>query len=70
MMIVVNKVPAVFNPDEVKSRVEEAYQCDVAAVLPHSDEMMELASSAIFVLRFPNHPATTSLKHVATRLSG
>jgi septum site-determining protein MinD len=70
MTIVVNKMPTVFNPEEVKARVEEAYQCDVAAVLPHSDEMMELASSGIFVLRYPKHPVTTSLRQVATQLLG
>jgi septum site-determining protein MinD len=68
MTIIVNKMPTVFNPDEVKARVEEAYQCEVAAVLPHSDEMMELASTGIFALRYPNHPITTSLRQVAVRL--
>lgn len=64
MLMLVNKTPQVFNSDEVKARVEKAYNCTVAAVLPHSDEMMALASSSIFVLRFPDHPITTQLKHV------
>jgi len=34
-------------------------------VLPHSDEMMTLASSGIFVLRYPNHPVTAMLKQIA-----
>src|SRR5258708_8020718 len=37
MLVVVNKVPSLFDPVAVKSRVEEMYRCDVAAVLPHSD---------------------------------
>jgi len=40
----------------------------VAAVLPHSEEMMELASSGIFVLRYPDHPITLALKQVAAHL--
>jgi septum site-determining protein MinD len=68
LVLVVNKVPAVFDMADVKSRVEQAYQCEVAAVLPHSDEMMELASAGIFVLRYPDHPITTALKQVATKL--
>ena len=64
MMIVVNKVPSVFDPDQVKSRMEQLYDCEVAAVLPHSDEMMVLASSDIFVLRYPDHPITGKLKQV------
>jgi MinD-like ATPase involved in chromosome partitioning or flagellar assembly len=68
MLIVVNKMPAVFDANEVSTRVAEAYQCPVAAVLPHSDEMMELASTGIFVLHYPEHPVTAALRRVATGL--
>jgi hypothetical protein len=42
----------------------------VAAVLPHSDELMALASTGIFALRYPDHPVTTALKQVAATLVG
>ena len=41
---------------DVLQRVQETYSCEVGAILPHSDEMMTLASSDIFALRFPDHP--------------
>ncbi len=69
MMLVVNKVPAAFPTDEVRARVEQAYHAEVAAVLPHSDEMMALASAGVFVTRYPDHPITAALKQVAERLS-
>ena len=65
LVLVVNKVPAVFDLDDVKTQVIRTYDCDVAAVLPHSDEMMALASSGLFVLRYPDHPITAALQHVA-----
>jgi MinD-like ATPase involved in chromosome partitioning or flagellar assembly len=68
MMIVVNKVPSAFDFNDVKKRVEQTYNCDVAAVLPHSDEMMALASSGIFVLRYPNHQITQMYKQIAQKL--
>jgi septum site-determining protein MinD len=68
LLLMVNKVPGVFPPDEVKARVEQTYNCEVAAVIPHSDEMMALASSGIFSLHYPDHPVTQSLKQVAKRL--
>lgn len=68
LLLVVNKMPNSFKPSEVKVRVEKTYQCDVAGVLPHSDEMMSLASSGIFVLRYPNHPVTAILKEVAAKV--
>jgi hypothetical protein len=32
--------------------------------------MMALASSGIFVLRYPDHPVTAALQQVAVKLSG
>jgi len=68
LLLIVNKVPAVFDPAEVKARVERTYDCEVAAVLPHSDEMMALASAGIFALRYPNHPIAALYKQVAAKL--
>jgi MinD-like ATPase involved in chromosome partitioning or flagellar assembly len=68
MVIVVNKVPARFDAADVRARVQQAYGCEVAAVLPQSDEMMALASSGLFALRYPDHPITAALKQVASVL--
>jgi septum site-determining protein MinD len=68
MMLVVNKVPSVFDADAVQAQVEQAYGCPVAAVLPHSDELMTLASGGIFSLRYPDHPVTALYKQAAARL--
>jgi MinD-like ATPase involved in chromosome partitioning or flagellar assembly len=64
MAMLVNKVPASFALEDVHAQVAQTFQCEVAAVLPHSDEMMTLASAGIFVQRYPDHPVTESLKHV------
>jgi MinD-like ATPase involved in chromosome partitioning or flagellar assembly len=68
MLLLVNKVPQAFDFAEVKSRVEQTYRCKVAAVLPHSDELMALGSSGIFVRRYPNHPISRELEEVAAAL--
>ena len=68
MLLVVNKTPSVFDANEVKARVEKTYNCQVAAVLPHSDEVMTLASAGVFVLKFPDHEITQKLKTVAQLL--
>lgn len=67
MTLIVNKVPPTFDFDEVKTRVQSTYNCPVAAVLPHSDEMMTLASAGVFVLHYPDHPITIALKQ-ATKI--
>jgi MinD-like ATPase involved in chromosome partitioning or flagellar assembly len=68
MVLIVNKVPLVFDLAEVKSRVEQTYGCEVAAVLPHSDEMMALGSAGIFALHYPDHPVTATFKQLAAKL--
>ena len=68
LVLIVNKVPAVFDVADVKRRVEQTYNCEVAAVLPHSDEMMALASAGIFALRYSDHPITVALKQVMAML--
>lgn len=70
LMLVVNKVPSQFNSADVQARVEKTYNCEVAAVLPHSDEMMLLASAGIFCARFPDHPLTNLYKQIANKLVG
>jgi septum site-determining protein MinD len=69
LVLVVNKVPPMFDPEQVKERVKMAYACEVAAVLPHSDELMALSSAGIFALRYPDHPVTGLLRQIAARLT-
>ena len=68
MLMLVNKTPQSLDFDDVKKRVEQTYKAHVAAVLPHSDDMMALASSGIFSLRYPDSPVTAGLKAVAAEL--
>ncbi len=68
MVLVINKTPKTINANQLKQHAQETFNCEVAAVLPHSDEMMALASSGIFVLRYPNHQITQLYKEVAAKL--
>ncbi len=68
MYLVVNKAPTVYDFDQIKRQVESSYGCEVAAVLPHSDEMMTLASAGVFVLKYPDHPMTQKFKEIAAKL--
>jgi hypothetical protein len=67
---VLNKVPAVRDPAAVKARVEGAYKWDGPAPLPHSEEMMALASAGIFALHYPDRPITAALRQAAAALVG
>jgi MinD-like ATPase involved in chromosome partitioning or flagellar assembly len=68
LFLLVNKVPAAFNLARVKAQIEETYNAEVVAVLPHSEELMALASAGLFVVRYPDHQVTLDLKGVAEKL--
>ena len=68
LLLVVNKLPAVYDAAEVREKVEQAYQAEVAAVLPHSDTLMALGSAEVFALRYPDHPISQMLIEVARQV--
>ncbi len=65
ILLVVNKTPASFDPAAVAKRVSDAYGREVAAVIPHYEELMELASQGVFSLRYPDHELTQIYKRLA-----
>jgi MinD-like ATPase involved in chromosome partitioning or flagellar assembly len=68
MVLVVNKTPPVFDFGEVEEHVENTYDCEVAAVIPHSDDLMVLSSAGVFSVRYPDHEVTGLYRKVAARL--
>lgn len=69
MLLVVNRVLPSLNSNVVRQQVEKTYNAVVAGILPNCDEMMQLASSDLFCLRYPNHPLTQELRRVVNQLT-
>ena len=67
--IVVNKAPVTLDHDAIARTVQQTYDCTVVAVLPHSDELMLLASEGIFVMRHPDHPLSDLYRRVAAAIT-
>ena len=70
MLLLVNKAPQLYDPVELRNHVEATYNCEVVAVIPHSDELMTLASSGVFALRFPEHLVSCRYREVVEKLLG
>jgi MinD-like ATPase involved in chromosome partitioning or flagellar assembly len=68
MLIMVNKALSSFDFPSLKTEVESTYGATVAAILPLTEEMIQLGSSDIFCIRFPEHPLTQILESVAAAL--
>ena len=68
MYLIVNKAPACFTREALVAKVTTTYGCEVVGVLPHAEEMMTLASSGIFAVRYPDHRISRELRAVADRI--
>jgi septum site-determining protein MinD len=65
IMVILNKVPPGMDRALLREQVESGYRAPVGGMLPLCAEMAELASSGIFVNRYPDHPLTRELTRIA-----
>ena len=66
--VVVNIAPVGYSRQSVRRQVAEGYGCEVAAILPYADEIAALESRSLFACRYPDHPATWTLRQLADAL--
>jgi MinD-like ATPase involved in chromosome partitioning or flagellar assembly len=70
MLLVVNKALPALNPDALRQQVEETYNTSVAGIIPLSEELVQLASSDIFCLDYPDHPFSQTVTKIARQIAG
>lgn len=70
ILMVVNRVMQNSDPKIVRQQLQAKYKIPVVGVLPNCDEMMYLASSDLFSLRYPEHPLTGVYHQVADKVMG
>jgi len=66
--LVLNNTPASLNAAEVREELDQTYRCGDSLVLPHSEELMALASSKLFVQQYPEDPLTTLFTELSKNL--
>jgi septum site-determining protein MinD len=70
LMLLVNKVPKTFHRDSLIQKVSSQYGVPVGGMFQENDEMLELASSGVFWLHYPDHPFSLEVQAVAKKLVG
>ncbi len=68
LLLVVNRVPQKFELNSVRQQVETTYNATVAGVLPNCEEMMELQSSDLFCLRYPEHYISKEIRGIVDHI--
>ena len=69
LLIVVNKVLPEVDFAALRAEVERTYQAPVAGVLPLSDDLIRLASSDVFSVRYPDHPWTQMIRTIGRQVA-
>ncbi len=67
-LLVVNKALPSMNFDDLRAKVEKIYQVPVAAVLPLTTELVQLASSGLISLVSPELEVSREMRKVAERI--
>jgi MinD-like ATPase involved in chromosome partitioning or flagellar assembly len=68
LLLIVNMAAASFDRAEVRAKLAETYGCQVAGVLPYSDQMLIHQASSLFVLNYPAHQLTAGLREIADQI--
>lgn len=68
MLLLVNKVLTSFDFEAMRENVSKTYNATVAGVLPLSEDMVMMASSDLFCLRYPSHPFSKEMEKVALQI--
>jgi len=64
LYLVVNEALFAYEPDGLRPQIEETYGAPVAAVIPLSEDVAALQSSAIFSIRFPDHIVSQRIREI------
>jgi MinD-like ATPase involved in chromosome partitioning or flagellar assembly len=68
LLLVVNKVLSKLDFDSLRQQVEATYTAPVAAILPVSEELMELGSAGLFSVSSPAHPYSQGVRAIAAQI--
>lgn len=68
ILLVINQALPSYDFDALKEEAQKTYNVPVAGILPHSEEMMRLASSGVFCLQYATHPLSKVIDGIAKRI--
>ena len=68
MFLVVNKVPSAYDNEALRTKVHNSYQTDVVGIVPLSEDIIHLASSDVFCLRYPDHRFSQIVREIAQKI--
>ena len=68
LLLTVNKALTDYNFNDLRHKVESTYQATVAGIIPESKDILRLASSDIFCLKYPKDPISQIIDEIAKKI--
>ncbi|MFB2876319.1 MinD/ParA family protein [Floridanema aerugineum] len=68
LLLIINKVLKEYDFEDLRQQVEQTYKAPVVGILPESEDMLKLASSSIFCLKYPEHPVSQAVEKIAQKI--
>jgi MinD-like ATPase involved in chromosome partitioning or flagellar assembly len=68
LWLVVNRSLPMFDAAALEEQIAGTYHVAVAGVVPNADEMMQLASSGVFCVAYPDHPVSQAIAGIAKQV--
>ncbi|BAT56921.1 cobyrinic acid a,c-diamide synthase (plasmid) [Nostoc sp. NIES-3756] len=68
LLLIVNKALPTLDFQTLQEQMEAAYDGTVAGIVPFAEEVVQLASSDIFCLRYPHHPFSLEVEAIAKKI--
>jgi MinD-like ATPase involved in chromosome partitioning or flagellar assembly len=65
LLLVVNKALTRYDFEQMHADIKELYQSTVAGIMPLTEDLVDMGSSDIFSLRYPDHQWSQALQGVA-----
>jgi len=68
LFLIVNKLPQTYDFEKVKRDIENVFKCEVAGVLPHSEDLIEIGSKEVFYPNHRKHPFSLGIEEIANKI--
>ncbi len=68
ILLVANRILQTVDFAALRQQIEATYEVPVIGLFPNCDEIMALASSDLFCLRYPDHPFSQEMRSVAEQV--
>lgn len=68
LMLLLNKASQSFERSSLEKQITDLYGAPMSGLFYENDEMLQLASSGVFCLHYPDHPFTQEVRQVMQQL--